>query len=68
MRGLFLLMTFGGSLAQCDIIHLTLTEAALRARNAQLARALVAERAAQKPASRLNRRLQQRLQTMPAIA
>jgi hypothetical protein len=58
----------GGSLAQCDLIHLTLTEAALRARKAQLARALVAERAAQKPASRLNRRLQQRLQTMPAVA
>jgi len=32
------------------------------------ARALVAERAAQKPASRLNRRLQQRLQMMPAAA
>ena len=58
----------GGSLAQCDLIHLTLTEAALRARKAQLARALVSERAAQKPASRLNRRLQQRLQTMPAVA
>jgi len=58
----------GGSLAQCDLIHLTLTEAVLRARKAQLARALVAERAAQKPASRLNRRLQQRLQTMPAVA
>jgi tetratricopeptide (TPR) repeat protein len=58
----------GGSLAQCDLIHLTLTEAALRARKAQLARALVAERAAQKPASRLNRRLRQRLQIMPAVA
>jgi len=58
----------GGSLAQCDLIHLTFTEAALRAHKAQLARALVAERAAQKPASRLNRRLQQRLQTMPAMA
>jgi hypothetical protein len=51
----------GGSLAQCDLIHLTFTEAALRARNAQLARALVAERAAQKPASRLNWLLQRRL-------
>jgi tetratricopeptide (TPR) repeat protein len=58
----------GGSLAQCDLIHLTLTEAALRARKAQLARALVAERAAKKPASRLNRRLQQRLQMMAAVA
>ncbi len=34
----------GGSLAQCDLIHLTLTEAALRARRAALARSLVAER------------------------
>jgi hypothetical protein len=51
----------GGSLAQCDLIHLTFTEAALRARQARLACALVAERVAQKPASRLNRLLQQRL-------
>ena len=51
----------GGSLAQCDLIHLTYTEAALRARKASLARALVAERTARKPASRLNRILQRRL-------
>jgi hypothetical protein len=51
----------GGSIAQCDVIHLTLTEAALRARNARLARALVAERTARKPASRLNRWLRWRL-------
>ena len=51
----------GGSLAQCDLIHLTFTEAAFRARKANLARALVAERTAQKPASRLNQVLQQRL-------
>ena len=51
----------GGSLAQCDLIHLTLTEAAFRARKGNLARALVAERTAQKPASRLNRALQRRL-------
>jgi tetratricopeptide (TPR) repeat protein len=55
----------GGSLAQCDVIHLTLTEAALRARQARLARALVAERTARKPASRLNRLLQQRLGMQP---
>ena len=59
----------GGSLAQCDLIHLTLTEAALRTRNARLARALVTERATQKPASRLNRLLRQRLRMiLPAIA
>jgi tetratricopeptide (TPR) repeat protein len=50
----------GGSLAQCDLIHLTLTEAAFRARKENLARALLAERAVQKPASRLNLTLQQR--------
>ena len=44
-----------------DLVHLTLTEAALRAHKANLARALVAERAAMKPASRLNRRLLWRL-------
>jgi hypothetical protein len=54
----------GGSLAQCDLIHLTFTEAALRAQKAHLARALVAERTAQKPASRLNKLLQQRLTMM----
>ena len=44
----------GGSLAQCDLIHLTLLEAALRSQRDRLARALARERAAQKPASRLN--------------
>jgi hypothetical protein len=59
----------GGSLAQCNLIHLTFTEAALRARKARLAHALVAERAAKKPGSKLNRWLQQRLQMIaPAIA
>jgi hypothetical protein len=58
----------GGSLAQCDLIHLTFTEAALRARKSRLARALVAERAAKKPASRLNWLLRQRLEGMPAVA
>jgi tetratricopeptide (TPR) repeat protein len=59
----------GGSLAQCDLIHLTFTKAALRARKAHLAHALVAERAAKKPWSRLNRWLRQRLQLIaPAFA
>jgi hypothetical protein len=57
----------GGSLAQCDIIHLTFTEAALRAPKALLARTLVAERATQKPQSRLNRWLSQRVELMPAM-
>jgi hypothetical protein len=51
----------GGSLAQCDVLHLTYTEAAFRGHKTPLARALVAERLARKPASRLNRLLQQRL-------
>jgi hypothetical protein len=59
----------GGSLAQCDLIHLTFTEAALRARSAPLARALVNERTAHRPSSRLNRLLAQRLGTiLPAAA
>ena len=58
----------GGSLAQCDLIHLTFTEAALRSSKMRLARALVAERAAQKPASLLNRLLQNRLGMLPAMA
>ena len=58
----------GGSLAQCDLIHLTFTEAAFRARKARLARMLVAERAAQKPASRLNQLLQRRLLALSAAA
>jgi hypothetical protein len=58
----------GGSLAQCDIVHLTFTEAALRARKLYLAGTLVAERLAQKPTSRLNARLEARLRTIEAAA
>ncbi len=59
----------GGSLAQCDLIHLTFTEAALRARKSSLASALVAERATRKPTSPLNRLLQNRVRlAMPAMA
>jgi hypothetical protein len=43
------------------VIHLTYTEAALRAQQARLARNLIAERTARKPASLLNRLLRQRL-------
>jgi hypothetical protein len=45
----------GGSVAQCDLIHLTLIEAALRAQKSRLAQALAAERVALKPDSPLNR-------------
>lgn len=50
----------GGSVAQCDLIHLTLLEAALRGRRGRLARTLAGERTARKPASRLNRWLEAR--------
>ena len=59
----------GGSVAQCDLIHLTLTEAALRAHKARLARTLAEERAAQKPASVQNQLLLWRAgMLMPAVA
>jgi tetratricopeptide (TPR) repeat protein len=45
---------FGGSHAQRDLIHLTLVEAALRARHNRLARALIAERTQLKPSSPFN--------------
>jgi tetratricopeptide (TPR) repeat protein len=45
---------FGGSHAQRDVIHLTLIEAAIRDGQLRLARALVAERTAVKPASPFN--------------
>jgi tetratricopeptide (TPR) repeat protein len=45
---------FGGSHAQRDLIHLTLTEAALRSGNQRLARALVSERTQLKPTSPFN--------------
>jgi len=54
----------GGSVAQCDLIHLTLLEAALRAQRKRLARTLAAERALRKPASRLNRWLNARAWTV----
>ena len=50
-----LALNCGGSIAQCDLIHLTLLEAALRSRRMPLAHALATERAARKPRSLLNR-------------
>jgi hypothetical protein len=44
----------GGSVAQCDLIHLTFVEAALRGRRARLAEALAAERTARRPQSPFN--------------
>jgi hypothetical protein len=48
---------FGGSHAQRDLIHLTMTEAALRSGQGKAARALVAERTQLKPSSVFNWRL-----------
>ena len=45
----------GGSVAQCDLIQLTLIEAALRGRHANLAGELAAERAARRPGGFFNR-------------
>jgi hypothetical protein len=52
---------FGGSHAQRDLIHLTLVEAALRAGQGKLARALVAERTQLKPSSPFNWQLTARV-------
>jgi tetratricopeptide (TPR) repeat protein len=52
---------FGGSHAQRDIVHLTLVEAALRAGQLSLARALVAERTELKRTSPFNWRLTARV-------
>lgn len=51
---------FGGSNAQRDVVHRTLLEAAIRAGRGNLARALVAERLAQKPDSLYNKTSQKR--------
>jgi tetratricopeptide (TPR) repeat protein len=50
----------GGSVAQCDLIHLTLLEAALRGHRNRLAQTLATERTVRKPLSRLNRWLKAR--------
>jgi len=58
----------GGSRAQCDLVHLTWVEAALRASRHRLARGLIAERSARKPESRINRRLEARVPAPPRHA
>jgi hypothetical protein len=54
----------GGSVAQCDLIHLTILEAALRGHRQHLAQALATERVLRKPASALNRWLKARAWTL----
>ena len=57
---------FGGSHAQRDIFSWTLVEAALRAGDRSLAEALVAERLAGKPESRINLAWDERVCQLPA--
>ena len=57
----------GGSIAQCDLIQLTLLEAALRGNSQRLAQTLIAKRAERKPASLLNRWLTGRAWTRETL-
>ena len=57
---------FGGSHAQRDLLQLTATEAAVRAGRRSLARALLAERLAQKPRSEFNLHQLERTQLLGA--
>jgi tetratricopeptide (TPR) repeat protein len=50
----------GGSGAQCDLLHLTLVESALRSGHTSMARSLVAERIASRPHSVFNQHLMAR--------
>ena len=59
---------FGGSHAQRDLLDLTLIEAAFRAGDASLARALTAERRLAKPASPASEALFKRARALPAPA
>jgi hypothetical protein len=59
---------FGGSHAQRDVIHLTALEAATRAGDRGLARALASQRLAQKPHSPFNRAAFARAEALPARA
>ncbi len=51
----------GGSRAQCDLLHLTWLEAALRSRQTALAQRLLGERIARRPQSPYNGRLRDRI-------
>ena len=58
----------GGSRAQCDLLHLTLLEAAVRSGQAELARSLVAERTALRPRSRFNQWVKAHVDRVCAMA
>ena len=64
----FVAHSFGGSHAQRDIIDWTLTEAALRSGNIQVAEALAQERLAVKPHSPINARFLKRARNAEAQA
>ncbi len=61
-------IAFGGSNAQRDVISLTLLEAALRADDRSLARALASERVAAKPESPFAREMTERAGRVPVAA
>ena len=56
----------GGSRAQCDLLHLTWLEAALRSHQPALARQLLGERIASRPLSPYNERLRERIAQAPS--
>jgi tetratricopeptide (TPR) repeat protein len=58
----------GGSRAQCDLLHLTLLEAAARSGQVELARSLVAERKALRPRSRFNQWVKAHVERITAMA
>lgn len=55
----------GGSRAQCDLLHLTWLEAALRSHQLALAHRLLGERIANRPLSPYNERLRERIAQAP---
>jgi len=57
----------GGSQAQCDLLHLTLLESALRSGYTPMARSLVAERIESRPRSVFNRHLMARVGGAPTF-
>ncbi|HZP85307.1 MAG TPA: tetratricopeptide repeat protein [Burkholderiales bacterium] len=54
----------GGSLAQCDLLHLTSLEAAMRSGNLELAHAVLSERMIRRPLSRHNHVLRGRVSAL----
>jgi hypothetical protein len=58
----------GGGQAQCDLLHLTLVESALRSGHTAMARSLVAGRIALRPHSVFSRHLMARVGSATSLA